>query len=441
MDVKSAFLNAKLAAAIYVKLPQGFEHKNCRYAKLLKSLYGLKQAARDWYQLQHKTLIQFDQRLRRSDVDPCLYFIVDLTKHLIVLISVHVDDYIIATNQQHWRESFVKFLKRNFDITDLGQLQYALGVSMKWVSATRVELSQKKNILDLLLRLGLKDSKGSRTPCELRINIQPGIMNDNLPDVPYRSVVGELFWIARNTRPDIAFAVNYFARYNNCYNTTMYKGLLRVVRYLGATIDQCLIFKSRKHVSMQFEFKLEKTNSITYSDSDWAGDHQSRRSVSGGAIYFLDNFFDGFSIIQKTVALSSSEAELMALCENVKTVLGMYHLINPIFPLKLPLKICYDNKGSAFMAANPVNNKRTRHIDTKYKFIHQYIEQGLVALEYVPTQDNIADIFTKSLPAESHYNFAGMIMNQVFDTAGATTSSTPDDATTVQQDDATGTGS
>ena len=214
-------------------------------------------------------------------------------------------------------------------------------------------------------------------------------------------------------------------------HTALYKALLRVVRYLGSTIDQALVFDSGLPTSMQFEFKLEKTTVTAFSDSDWAGDHQTRRSVSGGVLYYLGNYFQSFSVIQKTVALSSSEAELMALCENVKAILGAYHLINPIFPMQLPMSVKYDNKGSAFMAANPVNNKRTRHIDTRYKFIHEYIESGTVRLDYVPTANNDADIYTKSTPADIFLPIAGRLMRNEIVTS----------ANTDQRDVASGSGS
>jgi hypothetical protein len=111
LDVKTAFLNSVLSEELYIRLPIGFAVNGCQYARLIKSLYGLKQGARDWYLLSHQTLLAFDQRIRRSRVDPCLYFLVDVRNALIVIITVHVDDYVVATSKPAFYHKFLAFMK------------------------------------------------------------------------------------------------------------------------------------------------------------------------------------------------------------------------------------------------------------------------------------------------------------------------------------------
>ena len=109
---------------MYIKLPKGITILGKKFAKLLKSLYGLKQAARDWYELQERFILSFDKRFKKSSVDPCLYVIVD--GDFIVIISTHVDDYIIATNDSDWYKAFMAAFNTQFEVKDLGVVNHIL---------------------------------------------------------------------------------------------------------------------------------------------------------------------------------------------------------------------------------------------------------------------------------------------------------------------------
>ena len=409
LDVSVAFLHSQLSYTIYVSLPDGYEYKNMKYARLLKSLYGLKQAAHDWYATQHNHIMKFDSRLRRSSNDPCLYFIVDTVQSLLVMITVHVDDYLVASNCKKWRANFFNHMKSKFNVKSLGSASYILGVEVIWNQArTVMQLSVRRLIEDLVISLGLKDAWGASTPIEIRPDFTPGTMNGDLPDVPYRNVLGKLAWIA-NVRVDIRFAVNYFQRYSNCYTKEMFKGLIRIVKYLKGTSDLLLTYtKPNKNYSMSEPIPLS-----IYTDSDWAGDKNSRRSTSGGVLYMFNNAIACFSQLQPVVALSSAEAELIAMCENCKEGIFIKNLASEIIPIMTPIPIFYDNAGSGFMAENPINNKRSKHIDIKYKWLHDYISDKIFSLHHVPSEKNDADVFTKSLPIADFGSKVKRIMKSI----------------------------
>jgi hypothetical protein len=409
LDVSVAFLHAPIQHYIVVSLPEGFEYKGMKYAVLQKSLYGLKQAAHDWYELQNKVILSFDKRIRRSQVDPCLYFIIDHSTALIILITVHVDDYVVASNSKNWKTSFISFMQSKFNIKNLGPLTYILGISIVWnENRTMLSLNINRLIHDLVSDLGLKDAWPVSTPVESGKSYLPGTMNSNLPDVPYRKVVGKLSWI-QNVRHDIKQAVNLFQRFNNCYTIEHWNGLLRIVKYLKGTVDLNLVYRK----PLQSFNILSKLSLVVFSDSDWAGDKDTRRSTTGGVIYLCGNPISIISKLQATVALSTAEAELMAMVENAKEALNIIHLAEEVIPVQLPVNIKYDNAGAGFMAENPVNNKRSKHIDIRYKWLNEFIAKKVFAIQHVRSEDNDSDVMTKALPTVSFREKVAKIMNVI----------------------------
>jgi hypothetical protein len=232
---------------------------------------------------------------------------------------------------------------------------------------------------------------------EHNLKLQPAESPDTT--LPYRNLTGSLLWIARNTRPDIMFAVIYLCRFANCYQAQHYVAAKRVVRYLVSTIDKSLTFRRDDST------KCDKPRQIeikTYSDSDWASDSLDRRSFSGCVIYLNNCLVSWCSKKQATVALSSVEAEYMALSDASRETLYVSNLISEFFQIAKPIPVYVDNKGAGFIAENNINNKMTKHIDIRYHFVRYYIKDGTIELFYVPTAANIADALTKALVAEIH---------------------------------------
>ena len=149
----------------------------------------------------------------------------------------------------------------------------------------------------------------------------------------------------------------------------------------------------------------------SYCDSDWASDIYDKLSVSGGLSFLFGNLVAWTSRKQKSTALSSCEAEYMAMTEEMKSILHLAHLMEPITGLTYPVSLHIDNQGAGYMAQNAVNNQRTKHIDIRYHFIRQHIRDGLVELFYIATKDNIADCMTKSLGPEDYIRLIRRFMD------------------------------
>jgi hypothetical protein len=292
LDVKTAFLNRKLKHEIYVKLPPGVTIGGKTYGLALKSIYGLKQAAHDWHALQHAFIMGFDKRLRRSDVDSCLYILID--GDLIVLISTHVDDYVVACNNDAWYQSFLAAFSRRFEVNDLGVLDHLLQMSVTWApDKSWVSLSQERYIAEVAEKYGLTDCKPIQTPMDKSIDLSPVEEVDH--SLPFRALIGCLLWIARASRPDIMFCVIYLSKFTNSYNKTHFIAAKRILRYLVST--------SHLHLTFHQQPKAELLTLLSYSDSDWVSDKNDRKSVSGSVVY-LNNYAVGWSCKrQVTVAL------------------------------------------------------------------------------------------------------------------------------------------
>lgn len=399
LDVKTAFLNSTLRHEVYVKLPPGVTINGKGYGKALKSIYGLKQAAHDWYQTQEEFILKFDERFRKSKVDPCLYVIVE--RELVVLISTHVDDYVVASTSDEWYQGFLSAFKNRFEVNDLGILDHLLQMSIEWQPFYKgVSISQERYIRDVAAQYGLLDCKPMQTPMEKGLKLEPAKVCDL--SLPYRSIIGALLWIARASRPDIMFAVIFLSKFLACFDEQHFKAAKRVVRYLVTTIDRKLTFHQTE--------KSDELKVIVYTDSDWAGDSEDRRSFSGNAVFLNGCCVSWYCKKQTTVALSSVEAEYMALSDAGKEALYAKNILTEFFTVALPIPINMDNKGAGNIAENDVNNKLTKHIDIRYHFVRQYIQMKVMELFYVPTDLNVADIFTKALGPDVFNRLACMLL-------------------------------
>jgi len=194
------------------------------------------------------------------------------------------------------------------------------------------------------------------------------------------------------TRPDLSTAISIFSRYTNKNNSELWQSLKRILRYLKGTVDLKLTF-----------IKNENFNDtiIGYVDSDWAESESNRKSTTG----FKFKMFDSYVICwntrkQNSVAASSTEAEYMALFEAVREALWLKSLVSSIkFKLNKPIIILEDKQGYISIANNPTCHKRSKHIDIKYHFSREQIENKLIILEYIPTEHQVADVLTKPLPS------------------------------------------
>ena len=395
MDVKTAFLHGDLDEDIYMEQPEGYEvlGKEHLVCKLKKSLYGLKQSPRLWYQ-------KFDafmktQGYTRSYEDACLY-----TKNCsdgsFITLILYVDDMLIVGKNKDELSSLKKNLGQNFDMKDLGDAKHILGMRITRDRSKRcIYLSQAEYISKVLMRFNMENAKPLSTPLPTYVNLStrdcPTSDEDKkfMSKVPYQSAVGSLMYAMIATRPDIAFAVGAVSRFMSNPGDKHWEAVKLILRYLCGTKNRCLCLGGG-NVSI-----------IGYTDSDYAGCSDSRKSTSGYIFQFMGGAISWRSRLQKCTALSTTEAEYVAASEACKEAVWLSRLACDMGISKLvPILFC-DSQSAIALAKNPVYHAKTKHIGVRYHFIRECIAAGYISLEKVVSQENAADALTKALPHEA----------------------------------------
>jgi hypothetical protein len=376
MDVKVAFLNGELTEEIYMEQPEGFFEQPNLVCKLQKSLYGLKQSPRCW----NIKFCEYMAKLKfiQSTADPCLFIL--RYKDDIVLVALYVDDLVITGNEQLVRKT-KNYLNKQFEMKDLGDIKYILGILVER-DQEGLYLSQSRYIEKVLERFNMSDCKKIATPA-ITPNSEESEKLGN--EVPYKAAIGSLNFIATRTRPDISYAVGHVARHMHSPTKNDWIAVKRIFRYLQATKN------------LRLKFSAEHSELIGYSDASYAPMADDRKSTSG-YIFISNGPISWKSKKQSIVALSSMEAEYIALCEAAKEGIWLFHLIKDIFPEdNSKLILLEDNQATIKTAKNEIISDRSKHIDVRYHFIRQHVMDGDIILNYCQTNVMVADALTKAL--------------------------------------------
>ena len=388
MDVVTAFLNGELDEDIYMDQPEGYtlkgkEHLVC---KLRKSLYGLKQSPRCWNATfsEHMHKAGFNQ----SPADPCVF--IRHTCKLEAIVAVYVDDLIVITKSIEDMNSLKVCLADRFKMKDMGELHYCLGISIERDEEKKsLYMHQKQYITNTIEKFGLSNCKVVSTPADINVKLTKDEEGGTPVDpVMYQSIVGSLLYVAIATRPDIAQAVGVVSKFNSKPSQTHLSAAKRILRYLRGTSDLVLKFQqSEKGCCL-----------VGYSDADWAGDHDDRHSTTGNLFQLAGGPISWLSKKQSVVALSTSEAEYVSLSTCAQEAIWLRRLLNSIKAIPPgPTVINEDNQGAIAIAKNPIAHGRTKHIDIRYHFIRETIQDRSIELCYCPSEEMIADLLTKPL--------------------------------------------
>ncbi|XP_019888500.1 uncharacterized protein LOC109611240 [Ooceraea biroi] len=332
--------------------------------------------------------------MKPINADSCVYC--DESKSTLAL--AYVDDIIFASRNDTNIKRLKEELAKRFTIKDLGNARYCLGIEIDR-DRKGIHLSQSGYIRDVLKKFGMSDCKPVRTPFETGIKLHDN--NDLDADnaqVSYRELIGSLMYLAQGTRPDIAHAVSSLSQWNTSFKKIHWTCAKRVLRYLKGTINHGLHYtKSGK-------------NLIGYTDADWGSCSLDRRSYTGSVFLLANAAISWESRKQKTVALSSTEAEYAALSDAAREAIHLSRLLSEIdSPTLSKITLHNDNQAAAKLAVNPVFHSRSKHIDIKCHFIRQALVDHRMDLVYTCTEDMIADVLTKALSSEKHaFCFNGM---------------------------------
>ena len=385
-DYKSAYLNAPIDEEIYMEQPEGFEVKGENgerlVCKLHKSLYGLKQSGRNWNNLLHSILVE--NGFIQSQSDNCVY--TKFTENETIILLKWVDDVTIAANNENVMCKTKKILQNRFKMKDLGEISHFLGIEFEQ-GPGYVKMNQKRYIQKVLERFNMTDCKPRATPSEQKMDWS---CDSNPADErKYREAVGSLIYLMMCTRPDICWIITKLSQHLSNPLECHWLAVKHVFRYLKGTIDHELVYrKSGEDLSV-----------IGYSDADWASNPDDRRSISGYCFSLTPKgpLISWKSRKQTSVALSSCEAEYMALASAVQESLYLIQIMKDIDKRyqSNPALIFEDNQGTIALANNPVSRQKSKHIDIKYHFIRSELKNGKFVMKYCPTHDMLADIMTK----------------------------------------------
>lgn len=394
MDAVSAFLQGDIEEEIYMKQPQMYGNNGEEVCRLNKSLYGLKQASRQWNKKIDMTLREMG--LSRSKLDPCIYYkIVDSSN--MFFLAIYVDDLVLFTNNQETKQYFKEELHKKFKIKDLGDINYCLGIHVERDRTKGIlYLDQRKYIQEVLNKFGMSDCKSVQTPMDLNTKLIGTTENAEILDnVPYQEIIGCLLYISQVTRPDISYVINMLSKYNKKPEMQHWVALKRVMRYLKGTLDYRLSYKQN----------CEETMAHGYCDADWASSGDDRRSCTGYTFLFQGGTISWNSRRQPTVALSTTEAEYMSLSSCVQEALWLKQFQEDLWPqLKNKALVIYsDNQSSIKLSGSDGYHSRTKHIDVRHHFVRDKILEGAIEVRYVQTDKMIADALTK---ATSHTKLA-----------------------------------
>jgi hypothetical protein len=397
MDVKTAFLNGNLDECIYMVQPDGFiakgqEHMLC---KLKKSIYGLKQASRSWN-------IRFDQAIKSFGFDQCPDESCVYKKRngkVVVFLVLYVDDILLIGNDVGVLSSVKAWLSSQFEMKDLGEAGHILGIKLIRDRKNRMlGLSQATYIDVILARFSMQDSKKGFLPFRHGINLS----KDQCPKtpeemvkmkaVPYASAVGSLMYAMLCTRPDICFAVGMVSRFQSNPGQEHWTAVKHILKYLKRTRDHMLVFQS------------DSLLPHGYTDSDFMSDRDSRKSTSGYVFTLGGGAISWRSVKQSCIADSTMEAEYVAASEAAKEAVW---LRNFLFDLEVvpsvqsAITLYCDNSGAVANSKEPRAHKKGKHIERKYHLIREIVQRGDVAVTKIASANNLADPFTKSLPAKT----------------------------------------
>lgn len=303
----------------------------------------------------------------------------------LAVLIVYVDDIILTGDYEEEICTIKSLLAAEFEIKDLGNLKYFLGMEIAR-SRKGISVSQRKYVLDLLKETGMLGCKPVDTPMDPTIKLGA---KENCAPVDkgrYQRLVGKLIYLS-HTRPDIGFAVSMVSQFMNNPNEEHMEAVYRILRYLKLTPGRGLFFE-----------KNQRRDIEVFSDADWAGSVQDRRSTSGYCTFVWGNLVTWRSKKQSVVSRSSAEAEFRAMAHGICEGIWLKRVLKELkISDEEPMKMFCDNQSAISIAKNPVHHDRTKHVEIDRHFIKEKIEEGIIKMLYVPTCLQTADILTKAL--------------------------------------------
>ncbi|KAL0793897.1 hypothetical protein Bca101_065274 [Brassica carinata] len=393
MDVKTAFLHGFLDEDIYMEQPEGYVDKKYpdKVCLLKRSLYGLKQSPRQWNTRFDEFIVK--NGYTRSEYDICVYFR-EFEENEYIYLLLYVDDILIASKSKTQVAGLKQILGSEFEMKDLGEAKKILGMEITRDRAKgTLTISQEGYAMKFLGNYSMDKAKSVSTPFGAHFRLSSATereireQGDSMRDVPYQSAVGSIMYSMVGTRPDLAYAVGMVCRFMSNPLKIHWQAVKWILRYIkGST-------------KMKLSFRKEGPFIIKgYCDADYAADLDKRRSITGMVFTVGGNVVSWRSSLQKTIALSTTEAEWIALGEATREAMWLRGFINELGFEQDLVEIFCDSQSAIALSRNPVHHEKTKHVDVKYNFVRELVSEKIIDVVKIATQYNPADIFTKVLP-------------------------------------------
>eukprot|EP00253_Pinus_taeda_P029599 PITA_29599 len=383
MDVKSTFLNGVLNDEVYIEQPLGYEKKGQEHkvCKLKKALYGLKQVPRAWYSRIDFYLLE--NEFDKCEGEPTIYIKEKDGKLLIVVL--YVDDVIFTGNDNYLIENFKAFMKEEFETIDMGLLRYFLGIEVDQ-NENGIFISQARYVNTVLGGVNMQECKAAITPTVLGLKLSKEDSSKDFDPILYKSIVGSLMYLTA-TRPDIMFAISLISIFMERPKEAHWEAAKRILRYVKGT----------KMLGILYTVS-ECKDLASYTDSDWAGSIDDRKITSGYVFHMVSGAISWASKKKSIVALSTAEAEYVASTVAACQAVWMRKMLRSLGREQAKSTVIFcDNSSAIALSKNSMFHKRTKHIDTRFHYIRELVNNGEIILQHCRTQEQVADILTKPL--------------------------------------------
>jgi hypothetical protein len=402
LDVKHAFLLPRLRKdeTIYLEPPKGDADRGLYLYRLLACIYGLRQSGAEWRKNVCAKLVSLGFTPMKAD--PCVYVRYDEAGELVCAIGVHVDDFMVGTDDATMTVVKNNLLKA-YKMRDDGRVSWFLKIKFTWSENRKtVYLTQPEYIEQIMEAAGVTaldtDELVPARPGEvlMRMEEECELAEQDMPDVPFQKVLGMVSYVSAVLRPDITYSVAAIQRCASAPRLRHWEALTHVVRYLAGTKD----FGIRFSADPEEDVGLSRGKVVALSDADHGKDPQTRRSISGGGVMMNGGPLMWRSVQNKHVTRSTMESELSALDLITKDALFARKIG---MELKVAgaerIDIYEDNEACERFANGSKLSPLTKHIDIKLFAVRDDVEQGRVRVLGISTDKNTADIFTKPLGA------------------------------------------
>ena len=373
---------------MFVDQPPGYEQKGSesKVYRLKKALYGLKQAPRAWYS-------RIESYFVKEGFNKCPYehtlFIKTADGGKILIVCLCVDDLIFTGNDEVMFEQFKKSMMVEFDMTDLGKMRYFLGIEVLQ-KEDGIFISQWRYAQEILERFNMDQCNSVHNPVVPGFKLTRDEEGVEVDGTLYKQMVGNLMYLTA-TRPDLMFVVSLISRYMERPTESHLMAAKRVLRYIKGTSSFGMFY--RKGGVEEF---------LGYTDSDYAGDQDDRKSTSGYVFMMNSSAVSWSSKKQPVVTLSTTEAEFIAAASSACQVVWLRRILKSLSHVQSRPTVLYCDSVSAIkLSKNPVMQGRSKHIDVRFHFLRDLVKDEVVELVHCSSQEQIADSMTKPLKFET----------------------------------------